>query len=124
VHPVRSVRATQIAKAFNGESVVICFDACKVLFGNQRRNAGTVPALDQTGRYAMDRVTRCLHCGRRLVPVLSADGRTELKCAWCDNVDPMETETAKWADSPLAKLFTSRPSSSSRRRLPEEVPPK
>ena len=50
----------------------------------------------------MDRVTRCLHCGKRLVPVPSADGRTELKCVWCDEVDPMETETAKWANSPLA----------------------
>jgi phage FluMu protein Com len=46
----------------------------------------------------MDRVTRCLHCGKRLVPVL-ANGRTELKCVWCDEVDPMETVTAKWADT-------------------------
>jgi hypothetical protein len=44
----------------------------------------------------MDRVTRCLHCGKRLVPVPSADGRTELKCVWRDEVDPMETEAAKW----------------------------
>ena len=50
----------------------------------------------------MDRVTRCLHCGKRLVPVL-ANGRTELKCVWCAVVDPMETVTAKWADSPLAE---------------------
>jgi hypothetical protein len=61
----------------------------------------------------MDRMTRCLHCGRRLVPTLNADGRTELKCLWCDKVDPMETETAKWADSPLATPITtsSHPSS-------------
>jgi phage FluMu protein Com len=49
----------------------------------------------------METVTRCLHCGRRLVPTLSAVGRTELKCACCDRVDLMETEAAKWADSPL-----------------------
>jgi hypothetical protein len=58
----------------------------------------------------MDRVTRCLHCGKRLVPVLSADGKTELKCVWCDELDPMEIETAKWANSPLAGPITSRPS--------------
>ena len=57
----------------------------------------------------MDRMTRCLHCGRGLVPILNADGRTELKCAWCDKVDPMETEAAKWAESPLATPITSRP---------------
>jgi phage FluMu protein Com len=67
----------------------------------------------------MDRVTRCLHCGKRLVPVRSADGRTELKCVWCDQVDPMETETAKWSsrthhfpsfERPLKALARSRPS--------------
>ena len=51
----------------------------------------------------MDRVTRCLHCGKRMVPVSSLDGRTELKCVFCDKLDPMEMEAAnKWADSPLA----------------------
>jgi hypothetical protein len=50
----------------------------------------------------MDRVTRCLHCGRRLVPVFGVNGRTDLKCVWCDQMDPIETEGAKWTDSPLA----------------------
>jgi phage FluMu protein Com len=50
----------------------------------------------------MDRVTRCLHCGKRMVPILSS-GRTELKCLFCDKLDPMEMTAAnKWADSPLA----------------------
>ena len=40
----------------------------------------------------MDKVTRCLHCGKRLVPVPSADGRTELQCVWCDKLDPMEID--------------------------------
>jgi phage FluMu protein Com len=39
----------------------------------------------------MEKVTRCVHCGKRLVPVLAANGRTELKCVWCDKLDPMET---------------------------------
>ena len=51
----------------------------------------------------MDRVTRCLLCGKRLIPVQSANGRTELQCVWCDKLDPMEMTAAnKWADSPLA----------------------
>lgn len=36
----------------------------------------------------MDRVTRCLHCGKRLVPAPSFSGRTELKCVFCN--DPMK----------------------------------
>ena len=52
----------------------------------------------------MDPVTRCLHCGKRMVPAPSYTGRTELKCMWCDKLDPMETPTLKeWANSPLAK---------------------
>jgi hypothetical protein len=51
----------------------------------------------------MDRVTRCLQCGKRMVPVPSLDGRTELKCVFCDKLDPMKMPAAKqWADSPLA----------------------
>ena len=52
---------------------------------------------------AMDRVTRCLQCGKRMVPAPSYAGRTELKCVFCDKLDPMEmAEPNKWADSPLA----------------------
>ena len=51
----------------------------------------------------MDRVTRCLHCGKRMAPIPSSSGRTELKCLFCGELDPMETTAAnKWADSPLA----------------------
>ena len=48
----------------------------------------------------MDRVTRCLHCGKRMVPMPHLSGGTELKCL----LDPLEVTTAnKWADdSPLA----------------------
>ena len=55
----------------------------------------------------MDRVTRCLHCGKRMVPAPSLTGRTELICVYCDKTDPMEiVETAKWAESPLARAIT------------------
>jgi phage FluMu protein Com len=51
----------------------------------------------------MDRVTRCLHCGKRMVPAPSVTGRTELKCVFCDRLDPIEMpEANKWADGPLA----------------------
>jgi phage FluMu protein Com len=51
----------------------------------------------------MDRVTRCLHCRKLLVSALDRNGRTELKCVFCDKVDPMEIEAAtKWAGSSLA----------------------
>jgi len=51
----------------------------------------------------MDRVSRCVHCGKRLVPVPSFTNRTELKCVFCDELDPMKMEAAiKWASSPLA----------------------
>jgi len=50
----------------------------------------------------MDRVPRCLHCGKRLVSVPSFTGRTELQCVFCDKLDPLKMEVAKWADSPLA----------------------
>ena len=50
----------------------------------------------------MDKVTRCLHCGKRTVPTPNPNGRTELKCLYCDDVDPMKTEAIKWAESSLA----------------------
>jgi hypothetical protein len=51
----------------------------------------------------MDRVTRCLHCGKRMVPAPSLTGRTELVCVYCDKADQMElAEAARWTDSPRA----------------------
>jgi hypothetical protein len=47
-------------------------------------------------------ISRCPQCRRLLVPVLSANGRTELLCLKCDEVDPLRTDAAKWARSPLA----------------------
>jgi len=43
----------------------------------------------------MDRTTRCPKCGKRMVPVVTISGRTDLQCISCD--DP----AVKWAESPL-----------------------
>jgi len=43
----------------------------------------------------MDQITHCPKCGKRLVPVVTLFGRTDLQCIICD--DP----AVKWAESPL-----------------------
>jgi hypothetical protein len=43
----------------------------------------------------MDLTTRCPKCGKRMVPVVTISGRTDLQCISCD--DP----AVKWAESPL-----------------------
>ena len=40
-----------------------------------------------------------------MVRAASLNGRTEFKCVFCDNLDPLKIEAAKWADSPLATPF-------------------
>ena len=35
----------------------------------------------------MDKVTRCLRCGKRTVPVPGLYGRTDLQCIVCDGLD-------------------------------------
>jgi hypothetical protein len=42
----------------------------------------------------MDRTTRCPKCGKRMVPVVTISGRTDLECISCD--DP----AVKWTESP------------------------
>jgi hypothetical protein len=44
--------------------------------------------------------TRCLKCGKRLVPFHALSGRTEFQCIWC--TDLVKGVGAKWADSPPA----------------------
>jgi hypothetical protein len=59
----------------------------------------------------MDRLTRCPKCGKRMVPVVTFSGRTDLQCISCD--DP----AVKWADStPIApeKPIVAEPVASSR----------
>jgi hypothetical protein len=49
----------------------------------------------KSGGHLMDRITRCPKCGKRLIPVVTISGRTDLQCISCD--DP----AVKWAESPL-----------------------
>jgi hypothetical protein len=49
---------------------------------------------EKIGRISMD-LTRCPKCGKRMVPVVTFSGRTNLQCISCD--DP----AVKWAESPL-----------------------
>jgi hypothetical protein len=42
----------------------------------------------------MGQTTRCPICGKRMVPVVTLSGRTDLQCISCD--DP----AVQWAESP------------------------
>ena len=53
---------------------------------------------------------RCPQCNKRMMPVLSENGRTEFQCLECDKVDPLKTDAVKWAESPLSTK--ARPRSS------------
>jgi hypothetical protein len=46
-------------------------------------------------------LTRCLRCRRRLFVAGNPNGRTEMVCLTCDDVDPMKTVAMKWAQSGL-----------------------
>ena len=50
---------------------------------------------EKIGRKLMNDLTRCPRCGKRMVPVVTLSGRTDLQCISCD--DP----AVKWAESPL-----------------------
>jgi hypothetical protein len=45
--------------------------------------------------------SRCLHCGKRLVPFHAVNGRTEFKCVWC--FDSLQGGGQKWANNSLAE---------------------
>lgn len=47
-------------------------------------------------------IDRCPRCKTRLTAMSDRTGRTELVCLKCDNIDPMKTDAAKWANSSLA----------------------
>ena len=51
----------------------------------------------------MTDITHCAGCGHGLVPILSAKGRAEPSCLWCEGIDARTMEMAKWADSPAGK---------------------
>jgi hypothetical protein len=48
-------------------------------------------------------VERCPKCNKRLIAMTDRTGRSEFRCLKCDEVDPIKTELAKWAESPLAR---------------------
>jgi phage FluMu protein Com len=59
------------------------------------------------------RSERCPKCNRLLIAMTDRTGRTEVRCAKCEQIDPMKTETArKWANSNLAKPESGSGSSS------------
>jgi phage FluMu protein Com len=45
---------------------------------------------------------RCPKCNKLLMAMTDRTGRTELRCLKCDQIDPVKTKAAKWANSPLA----------------------
>jgi hypothetical protein len=51
----------------------------------------------------MNRVKCCAGCGHGLIPMLSAKGRAELSCLWCELIEARAVDMAKWADSPYGK---------------------
>lgn len=40
-------------------------------------------------------------CNKLLLAMTDRTGHTEHRCLKCDKVDPMKTDAAKWANSPL-----------------------
>jgi hypothetical protein len=63
-----------------------------------------VPPLNSTiSEKRMKHVTSCAGCGHALVPMLTAKGRAELSCLWCEGIDARAVDMAKWAASPSGK---------------------
>ena len=50
-------------------------------------------------------ITRCEHCGEKLIPKFGENGRTELTCRWCDQLEalPVPAEQPKMPEGRLAK---------------------
>ena len=52
------------------------------------------PVTGENREDIMDRTTRCPKCGKRMIPVVTISGRTDLQCKSCDG------PVVKWAESP------------------------
>lgn len=48
-------------------------------------------------------ITRCEHCGEKLIPKFGENGRTELTCRWCDKLEAAPAEAPKMAEGRLAQ---------------------
>ena len=85
----------------NDRSIVDCRAAYAVaiIF----RGLLLAPSVPLTEIKTMD-MTRCSACKKRLMAMTDRIGRTTLVCLKCDNIDPMKTDAAKWANSSLANL--------------------
>jgi hypothetical protein len=68
-------------------------------------------------------LSRCTNCRKRLMAITDRTGRTKLVCLKCDNIDPMKTDAAKWANRSLAMGCRGREESSAgaERRSTNEV---
>lgn len=75
-------------------------------------SAAKMPSLNpMSAEKRMNRTTSCTGCGHALVPMLTAKGRAEPSCLWCEGLDARTLDMAKWADSPSGKPDRSaRPS--------------
>jgi hypothetical protein len=47
-------------------------------------------------------VSRCPNCALRLIATIDENGRTELRCLKCDQIDPLKTVAKLWSEGPLA----------------------
>ena len=47
--------------------------------------------------------SRCPICRKRFIAMTDRTSRTKLVCLKCDKIDPMQTDTVKWADSSLGR---------------------
>jgi hypothetical protein len=67
-------------------------------------SAAKISSLNSTSaEERMNRTTSCTGCGHALVPMLTAKGRVEPSCLWCEGLDARTLDMAKWADSPFGK---------------------
>lgn len=57
----------------------------------------------------MDLTTRCFHCGKRMVAVMSMSGRTELHCVRCDDVEQISLVPAMITKGFQNKGFEAAP---------------
>jgi hypothetical protein len=53
--------------------------------------------------------SRCPKCTKRLIAMTDRTGQTRLACLKCDDVDPMNTDAVKWAESGLARPARPKP---------------
>lgn len=75
--------------------------AIKLVFGTKVPREVYVAGTQFEG--GMDRVSRCLHCGKRLVPTPTFGAERKLQCVWCNKIEQMKTDFGEWSDSQLAK---------------------